>query len=71
MRAARRSRAAYGKSIQMRNRRQEGVEEDDTCLVLDTAGLHLVAENLCAGLLGLGFVNVFHEDALVLEDVAL
>ena len=40
-------------------------------LVLDTAGLHLVAKDLRAGLLGLSLVDVLHEDTLVLEDVTL
>jgi len=42
-----------------------------TCLVLDTAGLHLVCEDLGTGLLSLGLVDVFHKDTLVLEDVTL
>ena len=42
-----------------------------TDLVLDTAGLHLVGENLGTSLLGLGLVDVFHQDTLVFEDVAL
>ena len=42
-----------------------------TDLVLDTAGLHLVGEDLCTGLLGLGLVNVFHEHTLVLENITL
>jgi len=42
-----------------------------TNLVLDTAGLHLIAEDLGARLLGLGLVDELHEDALVLEDVTL
>ena len=42
-----------------------------TYLVLDTAGLHLVGEDLGTGLLGLGLVDVFHQDTLVFEDVAL
>ena len=42
-----------------------------TNLVLDTAGLHLVREDLRASLLGLRLVDVLHEDALVLEDVTL
>ena len=40
-------------------------------LVLDTASLHLVGENLSTGLLGLSLVNVLHENTLVLEDVTL
>jgi hypothetical protein len=40
-------------------------------LVLDTAGLHLVGEDLGAGLLSLCLVDVFHKDTLVLEDVTL
>ena len=43
----------------------------ETYLVLDTAGLHLVREDLGAGLLGLGLVDVLHENTLVLEDVTL
>lgn len=43
---------------------------ESTNLVLDTAGLHLVGENLGTGPLGLGFVNVLHEDTLVLEDIS-
>ena len=42
-----------------------------TNLVLDTASLHLVREDLGAGLLGLSLVDVLHEDTLVLEDVTL
>lgn len=42
-----------------------------TNLVLDTAGLHLVAEDFCASLLGFRLVDVFHEHTLVLEDVTL
>lgn len=42
-----------------------------TDLVLDTASLHLVGEDLGTGLLGLGLVNVLHEHTLVLEDVTL
>jgi hypothetical protein len=42
-----------------------------THLVLDTASLHLVCENLCAGLLGFSFMDVFHEHALVLEHITL
>lgn len=41
------------------------------CLVLDTTSLHLVGENLCAVLLGFGFVDVLHEHTLVLEYVTL
>lgn len=40
-------------------------------LVLRSASLHLVLEDLGAGLLGLGLVDVVHQDALVLEDVSL
>lgn len=39
--------------------------------VSQTAGLHLVGEVLGAGLLGLGLVNVLHQDSLVLEDITL
>ena len=42
-----------------------------THLVLDTASLHLVGEDLRAGLLRLRLVNVLHEDTLVLEYVSL
>ena len=42
-----------------------------TYLVLDTASLHLVSEDLGTGLLGLGLVDVLHEDTLVLEDITL
>ena len=40
-------------------------------LVLDTAGLHLLGDVLGTKLLGLGFVDVLHEDTLVLEAVTL
>jgi hypothetical protein len=40
-------------------------------LVLDTAGFHLVGEDLCTVLLRFSFVDVFHEHTLVLEDVTL
>ena len=40
-------------------------------LVLDATSLHLVGEDLCTVLLCFGFVDVFHEHALVLEDVTL
>lgn len=42
-----------------------------TNLVLPTASLHLVAEDLGTVLLSFSFVNVLHENALVLEDVTL
>ena len=42
-----------------------------TDLVLDTTSLHLVCKDLCPVLLGLGLVDVLHEDTLVLEDVTL
>src|SRR6266576_6172200 len=42
-----------------------------TYLVLDTTGLHLVSQDLCAGLLGLGLVDVLHNHTLILEDVTL
>ncbi len=45
--------------------------EQLTYLVLNTSGLHLITENLGSGLFSLGFVDMFHEDALVLEDVTL
>lgn len=47
------------------------IESDDTCLVLDTAGLHLVVEDLGSGLFGLGLVDILHQDTLILEDVSL
>jgi hypothetical protein len=40
-------------------------------LVLDTPGLHLLSEVLGSGLLGLGLVDVLHENSLVLEGVTL
>lgn len=40
-------------------------------LVLDTTGLHLFLEVLGAQLFGLGLVDVFHQDTLVLEAVTL
>jgi len=40
-------------------------------LVLDTASLHLVVNDSCSRLLGLGLVDVLHEDTLVLEDITL
>jgi hypothetical protein len=43
----------------------------NTCLVLDTAGLHLVCEYFGTGLLSFGLVDVFHKDTLVFEDVTL
>ena len=43
----------------------------NTYLVLDTAGLHLVGEDLGTGLLRLCLVDVLHQDTLVLEDVTL
>lgn len=49
----------------------ESDRRDDAYLVLDTASLHLVGEDLCPALLGLGLVNVLHENTLVLEDVTL
>ena len=42
-----------------------------THLVLHTASLHLVGKNLSTSLLGLGLVDVLHENTLVLEDVTL
>jgi hypothetical protein len=42
-----------------------------TYLVLDTAGLHLVGEDLRAVLLCFGFVDVLHKHTFVLEDVTL
>ena len=42
-----------------------------THLVFDAAGLHLVREDLGTGLLRLRFVDVLHQDTLVLEDVTL
>jgi hypothetical protein len=38
-------------------------------LVLDPACLHLIIEYLCTGFLGLCFVYVLHEHALVLEHI--
>ena len=40
-------------------------------LVLDSSGLHLFLEVLGPQLLGLGLVNVFHQNSLVLESVTL
>lgn len=40
-----------------------------TYFVLDTTRLHLVGENLRAGLLRLRFVDVLHKDTFVLENV--
>jgi len=40
-------------------------------LVLDTPGLHLLGQVLGSGLLGLGLVDVLHQDSLVLEGVTL
>lgn len=40
-------------------------------LVLDTPGLHLLSQVLGSGLLGLGLVDVLHQDTLVLEGVTL
>lgn len=40
-------------------------------LVLDATSLHLLLEVLGAQLLGLGLVDVLHEDTLVLESVTL
>lgn len=42
-----------------------------TYLVLDTAGLRLVCEDLCASLLGFSFVDELHQHTLVLENVTL
>ena len=39
--------------------------------VSQSSSLHLVGEVLGSSLLGLGLVNVLHEDSLVLEDVTL
>jgi hypothetical protein len=47
------------------------LRDEETDLVLDATCLHLVGEDFGAGLLGLGFVDVLHEDTLVLENVAL
>ena len=68
-RVARRSRAACFRVRDVRNRSKK--DEDETYLVLDTARLHLVGEDLCTGLLSLGFVDVLHKHALILEDVTL
>ncbi len=40
-------------------------------LILDAAGFHLVRKHLCAGLLRLCLVNIFHQHTLVLEDITL
>jgi len=40
-------------------------------LVLDTTSLHLVGKDLGAALLGLGLVDVLHENTLVLENITL
>jgi len=40
-------------------------------LVLDTAGFHLVGEDLCTRLFGFGLVDVLHEHTLVLENITL
>ena len=45
--------------------------ETSTYLVLNAAGFHLVGEDLGAGLLGLGFMDVLHKHTFVLEDVTL
>jgi hypothetical protein len=42
-----------------------------THLVLGAAGLHLVGEDLGTGLLRLRLVDVLHQDALILEHIAL
>lgn len=41
-----------------------------TDLVFGATSLHLVGKNLCSRLLGLGLVDVFHQDTLVLENVS-
>lgn len=43
----------------------------ETNLVLDTAGLHLVGQNLSTVLFGLGLVDILHQHTLVLEDITL
>jgi hypothetical protein len=57
----------------MAKKKKEGEGKRGTAahLVLDTAGLHLVGEDLGAALLSLCFVDVLHEHALVLEHVTL
>jgi hypothetical protein len=40
-------------------------------LVLDSSSLHLLLQVLGPELLGLGLVNVFHQNSLVLESVTL
>ena len=47
------------------------VSTRNTHPVFHTASLHLVGEDLGAALLGLGLVDVLHQDTLVLEDVTL
>lgn len=42
-----------------------------THLIFDAAGLHLVREDLCAGLLRLCLMNILHQYTLVLENIAL
>jgi hypothetical protein len=42
-----------------------------THLILDTARLHLVGKDLCAGLLRLCFMDILHQHTLVLEDITL
>ena len=40
-------------------------------LILDAAGLHLVGQDLCAGLLRLCLMNILHQYTLVLENITL
>ncbi len=42
-----------------------------THLILDAACLHLVGEDLCAGLLCLCLMDILHQHTLVLKDVTL
>ena len=42
-----------------------------TNLILDTASLHLVSEDLSTGLFGFRLVDIFHKNTLVLEDITL
>ena len=46
-------------------------EKKKTYLVLDTASLHLVGEDLCTVLLCFSFVDILHKHTFVLEDVTL
>lgn len=70
IRAARRSRTAYDKHATSVKRKIKA-RDKWSHLVLDTAGLHLVGEDFCTGLLRLCLVNIFHQYTLVLEDIPL